>query len=193
MKHFSLSAVLFAVAILCGGCSDTKKHDSETAAKAPAEADALVATTTYRLNTLQGDVLTVTKEGPFFTMQNIPEHVVVYDIFATWCPPCRAEAPHLSKLQKAFAGKIKIVGVSIEENKDDDFYRRFAKDIGIDYTLVNAFDNIPLARAIAGSLGLGRDFPIPLMVIYKDGKYVKHYTGLVPEEMLESDLKQLVK
>lgn len=183
LKTLTITTLIALIAF--SGCSDSKQKQVDESA------NALIAKTEYHLVSLDGKPLTVTKEGPNFTISGVTEPVVVYDIFATWCPPCRAEAPHLSSLQKKFAGKVKFIGISIEEGKDNAYYKRFAEDIGIDYTLVNSPDNLKTARAFAGALGLGQDFPIPLMVVYKNGAYVKYYSGLVPEEMLESDLKQL--
>lgn len=41
--------------------------------------------------------------------------VTVVEFWATWCPPCKASIPHLSKLQKAHGDKVRIVGLSNEE------------------------------------------------------------------------------
>lgn len=171
--------------LMLSGCSDSK--DSQN------DADALIAKTVYTLNDLNGSRYEVTKAGSDFSIKGVPEPVVVYDIFATWCPPCRAEVPHLSSLQKKFAGKVRIIGVSIESGMDNAFYERFAKDNGAEYTLVNSEDNQQLSRAIAGTIGIGQDFPIPLMAVYKNGRFIKYYSGLVPEEMLESDLALLTE
>ena len=184
LKHLTVTAL---TALLMLGCSDSKQRSDA------GDADALIAKTVYTLDGIDGSKFELTKAGTDFSITGTPEPVVVYDIFATWCPPCRAEAPHLSSLQEKFAGKVKFIGVSIEEGKDNAFFQRFAEDIGVKYTLVNSPDNQKLSRAMAGAIGVGQDFPIPLMVIYKNGRFVKHYSGLVPEEMLESDLKQLTE
>jgi len=177
-----------AAAVFLGGCGDGGGEKS-----APQEAEALIAKTVYTLDGIDGSRFEITKAGTDFKLTGTPEPVIVYDIFATWCPPCRAEAPHLSSLQKKLAGKVKFIGISIEEGYDNAFYERFAKDIGVEYTLVNSPDNQRLSRAMAGAIGVGQDFPIPLMVVYKNGRFVKYYSGLVPEEMLESDLQQLAE
>ncbi len=188
MIHRLTFAALTAL-LLFTGCSDSGQNRQQ-----PDEAaNALIAKTVYTLDGIDGSRFEITKEGGDFLIKGTPEPVVVYDIFATWCPPCRAEAPHLSSLQKKFAGKIKIIGVSIEEGMDNAYYQRFAKDHDITYTLVNSPDNSRFARAVASAIGVGRDFPIPLMVVYKNGRYVRHYSGLMPEEMLESDFRQLVQ
>lgn len=184
LKQLSLTAAF--VLLLLSGCSDSPDGSGS-------DGDALVAKTVYALKDINGTRYDVSKSGANFMISGVTEPVVVYDIFATWCPPCRAEAPHLSSLQKKLAGKVKFIGLSIEEGKDNAFYHRFAKDIGVSYTLMNAPDNQKLSRALAAASGVGQNFPIPLMVVYKNGVFVKYYTGLVPEEMLESDLEMIAE
>jgi thiol-disulfide isomerase/thioredoxin len=42
--------------------------------------------------------------------------VVVMNIWATWCAPCKVEMPTLAKLQAAYAGKgVEVMPVSIDE------------------------------------------------------------------------------
>lgn len=177
--------------LLLSGCSDSTQ-EAEANATAETKSDAaraLIATTDYHINSTKGEQLTVQKSGKRFTLQNHDETLVLFDLFATWCPPCRASAPHLTELQKHFAGKIKILGVSIEENKPREYYSVFAEEYGADYTLVHEPDARKLARALAASIGVGRDFPIPLLIVFKNGEYYKDYAGIIPIEMLESDIK----
>jgi len=50
-----------------------------------------------------------------------PGHVYVVEFWATWCGPCIANMPHLTELQKKYAGKATIIGVnSIEAHKKDE-------------------------------------------------------------------------
>jgi len=187
LKQITFAAL--AALIMLGGCSDSKQSSQ----KGGGEAEALIAKTVYTLQGIDGTKFDVTKTGGDFALTGAKEPIVIYDIFATWCPPCRAEAPHLSNLQQKFEGRVKIIGISIETGMDNAFYQRFAEDNGVAYTLVNSPDNQKLSRAMAGAIGAGQDFPIPLMIIYKNGRFVKYYSGLVPEEMLESDLNQLAE
>lgn len=54
-------------------------------------------------------------------MHRLSEHlgkVVVIDVWATWCAPCRAELPHLLKLEKEMKGRnVVFIGYSIDEDK----------------------------------------------------------------------------
>lgn len=43
--------------------------------------------------------------------------VWVVDFWATWCGPCKAAIPHLTKLAKDHAGKVEVVGISISERQ----------------------------------------------------------------------------
>ena len=43
--------------------------------------------------------------------------VVVVEFWATWCGPCKVSIPHLTELQKKYAGRgVTIVGVTDEES-----------------------------------------------------------------------------
>ncbi len=52
--------------------------------------------------------------------------VVVLNLWATWCPPCRQEMPTLAQLQAAYAGKpLAVVAVSLDTAPDSDRAKTF--------------------------------------------------------------------
>ena len=53
--------------------------------------------------------------GKAMSIADFKGKVVVMNIWATWCAPCKTEMPTLAKLQAAYAGKpVEVVAVSID-------------------------------------------------------------------------------
>ncbi|MFY9142523.1 TlpA family protein disulfide reductase, partial [Sulfuricurvum sp.] len=178
ISHFLIS--LFAVALLFQGC-DNKESPEE----------AMVSTANFTLMDTQGKSYNVEKRGANFTLDAGKDKVVLFDVFATWCPPCQAEVMHLGNLQKKYGDDLIVMGITIEEDKSNaelDAFREKYK--GGNYLITNKSDNQNLARAIASTIGVGQQFPIPLMILYKNGEYVTHYAGATHEEIMDHDIAQ---
>ncbi len=72
--------------------------------------------------------------GARATVQAEPHHVLVLNVFATWCPDCIKEAPALSKLREAYAGKpVDIVGIDQDENPAA--VLQFARTYGLNFPM----------------------------------------------------------
>lgn len=56
--------------------------------------------------------------GKKTSLADLKGKVVLIDMWATWCGPCRAEEPHWEKLNEEFNGKpVAFVGVSVDQDK----------------------------------------------------------------------------
>lgn len=42
----------------------------------------------------------------------------IVDFYATWCPPCKATAPHLEKIAEKYAGKIDVYKVNVDNEEE---------------------------------------------------------------------------
>lgn len=57
--------------------------------------------------------------GKNVSLSDFKGKVVLVDVWATWCGPCRGEIPHLKKLEQDMYGKdVVFLGVSVDEAKD---------------------------------------------------------------------------
>ena len=154
------------------------------------EANALLSKEEYVLIGLDKKEYIVKKEVAGFTVENAKDKVIILDIFATWCPPCKVEASHLSSLQKKYKDSLLIIGITVEDDLQNDKLEKFRKEHNANYVLVNSKQNRDIINAVAEDLKIGRSFGIPLMAMYKNGKLVNYYQGATEEEFLESDIKK---
>ena len=181
MTNKSILTTLLALTLAFGGCSKEDKTE---------EANSMISANEYILTALNNTQYVVKKESNGFILENAKGKVVIFDIFATWCPPCRASASHLSSLQKKYKDDLIIIGITIEDNIPNSKLQDFREQYTANYTLVNSDQNRRLADAIVKELGLGERYPIPTMAMYIDGKLINHYVGAVQEEFIESDIKK---
>ncbi len=171
-------ALITAITLLFSACSDS---NDDTASQLEVKE--------YLLEDSKLTPYHVKKQGNKVTIDEHKGKVILIDIFATWCPACKVIAPHLSNLQKKYPDKLLVMGLSIEPNKEHSFFDAFAKAHNAIYPISNAADNMVLAQRIATDLRQPRSFPIPLIVMYDtEGNYFRHYTGAVPEEIIDRDI-----
>lgn len=130
----------------------------------------------------------IQKQESGFKFKNLENRVILLDFFATWCPPCRAEIPHLVNIKANFKDEFEIISVLTEDEKSNGELKDFRERNGINYIILNSENNKKLAKWVGGVRSL------PFMVMYdKNGEYFTHYIGAVPEEMIVSDLERALK
>ncbi|MEO7647118.1 MAG: TlpA disulfide reductase family protein [Gemmatimonadaceae bacterium] len=60
--------------------------------------------------------------------------VVLLNVWATWCHPCRDEIPELQALHERYAARgLELVGVSVDTEGADDVIREFMRDFNMTY------------------------------------------------------------
>jgi len=71
---------------------------------------------------------------------------VVLNFWASWCPPCKAEAPVLERLWRQYRGKG-VVFVGIDSNDASSDARRFLSAHGITYPVVSDKNGLVAANS----------------------------------------------
>lgn len=102
--------------------------------------------------------------------------VLLVNLWATWCGPCRLETPELVKLHKEFhAQGLEVVGLSTE-NADDsaDNVREFVHNYNVDYRVGWSGPEVAIA------LMQGRDAIPQSFIISRDGHVLKRFIGFSP-------------
>ncbi|HSC54735.1 MAG TPA: TlpA disulfide reductase family protein [Phnomibacter sp.] len=64
--------------------------------------------------------------GKTVSMKDLKGKVVLVDVWATWCGPCKAEIPHLKKLEEELHGvDVAFVSISTDKEADKEKWKAF--------------------------------------------------------------------
>jgi len=115
---------------------------------------------------------------------NKTKHVVVISFFATWCEPCKAEIPHLNKLQEEFKDQpIKFFLIDVGEEKEEISAYLETANVEIPVLLdrykktAERFDALTLPR---------------LYVLDKNGKIQRKQKGFTNPQDFEIEMRELI-
>jgi len=125
-------------------------------------------------NTLP-DFTIPTIDGRTIKLSDYRGKVLVVDFWATWCPPCRDETPHLVRIARENGPRgVEVVGLHIDDKgkSSQDQIKEFAKTYRIPYTVGLASDDMFIAY-----LGREEDTIPQTLVFGRDGKLVAHFIG----------------
>lgn len=137
------------------------------------------------LNTNSGKNIKAIRTNDGYRFDGYEGKAVLLGFFATWCPPCKAEVPHLVALGDKHKDKFAVVAVLIEKDKPKAEVDNFITEHKINYEIALSPSNEQMAKAVGGVRG------VPNMFLYgPDGRLIAHYPGAVPPEMIEDDLKK---
>ena len=108
---------------------------------------------------------------------------VVLNVWASWCIPCRSEAPLLEKAHAQFGEEVRFIGVNVADTQTG--AREFIAEFGL--TFENLFDAPRSVPAALGGSG------VPLTFFYSPGGQLVHYQpGVIDERMLALQIDELL-
>jgi len=114
-----------------------------------------------------------TIDGKTKKLSDYSGKVLIVDLWATWCGPCRQEIPHLIELAKDYKSKgVEVVGLT---NEDPEQFGEMVKDFSKQFKI-----NYPVGFAdpqMTVGLMNGRNGIPQTIIIGRDGKVKKHFVG----------------
>lgn len=121
--------------------------------------------------------------GKVIQLSDYTGKVVLVNIWAPWCGPCRVETPGFVSLYEKYRPKgFEIISVAVNTNEHD--VRSFVSKYGVRWS-------VGIDDGIAARFGTTA---IPDNYLFgPDGKIVKHWVGLTREKELELALEQALK
>lgn len=112
---------LLLVGLLQGGVETTIQDALDAGERPPAPSLALPVLA-------GGDSLT---EGEIIDVPDLAGRPVVINFWASWCPPCRSEAPLLEDISRRYADEVLFLGVDSRDLSDN--ARAFIAEFGLTY------------------------------------------------------------
>jgi cytochrome c biogenesis protein CcmG/thiol:disulfide interchange protein DsbE len=175
VRLISTVVVLSLVAIFAGSScnsNDVTPINANNATNPPAAPNP-PATVLASLPPSVLDAELKTASGPTIRLSDYAGKVLLVNLWATWCGPCRSETPELVKLHKEFQSRgVELIGLSTE---NPDFsaasVRAFVKNYNVDYQIGWATPQVAL------TLMQGRDSIPQSFIITREGRIMKRFVG----------------
>jgi cytochrome c biogenesis protein CcmG/thiol:disulfide interchange protein DsbE len=125
-------------------------------------------------------------DGRRAVLEDFRGQAVVLDFYATYCPPCLEEIPHLVKLQQRYGPQgLKVVGLNVGGEEDQAKVPEFVGRLGIQYQLGNP-DRLFVDAFFAGNSAIPQT-----LVFDRQGQLVKHLTGY--NQQIAAELEQAIQ
>ncbi len=123
-------------------------------------------------------------DGRTLTLEAHKGQAVMVDFWASWCPPCREEAPVLAQVYKEYEDKgVKFIGIDIWDSQNEAI--KFVDRYGVTYP--NGLDQKGSIAIDYGVSGIPEKY-----FISREGILVKKFIGPVNREKLIQTLDQLL-
>jgi thiol-disulfide isomerase/thioredoxin len=170
-------AVLVAVAAIMPACTGGPASEADVS-----PIPALVATPAPSLPDSVNELPEMDVAGYDALLAQLRGTPVVVNFWATWCPPCQAEAPRLVAAANEFGTRVQFLGVDILDDRAS--AAAFLADHGIPYP--NVFDPPAAIRDSVGSFGQ------PVTVFYAaDGSVSATVDGEISARDLSAHLDDI--
>ena len=118
--------------------------------------------------------------GKKHSLGNLKGKVVLIDFWASWCPPCRRELPHIQRIHEELGPKGVVV-LSVNAEEDDAKLKEFLKEQKVTFPVLR--DTERKASAAFSVTAIPR-----VLIIGKDGTVAADFTGMKSEEELKEAL-----
>lgn len=131
-----------------------------------------------------GEPLPTISPDDFTALLNDSEVPVVVNVWASWCGPCRSEAPLLRSAYEEFGSRIRFIGVDVNDTQQG--AQRFIAQYGLDFE--HYFDPRSALSTALRSTG------VPHTYFFAPGgelRYAHH--GIIDEQTIAVHIDDLLR
>lgn len=183
---YNYRLLLFVSAFLFFGCDSENKSKKEGPTQPLEQLDSSSATLypAQREAKARGFEVTLINDKTF-KLSDYEGQVVLLNIWATWCAPCREETPDLQKLYEKYKDEgFMILGVSIDE-QGESVVRPFIEKYEVSYPIV--IDDGTIMDKYGPTMGIPTTY-----IINKKGNLEYFAVGALTNKELEPRIKNLL-
>lgn len=120
-------------------------------------------------------------DGSIQKLKDLRGKAVILDFWATYCPPCIEEIPHLKSLKAKYGDDLQVIGLHVGGDEDKPKVPEFVERLRIDYPL--AYPESALTSYV-----FGQDTAIPQTAVFdREGRLVRKLTGFSDQIRAELD------
>ena len=121
--------------------------------------------------------------GQSATLAELRGRPVVINFWASWCPPCKVEAPVFERGYQRYKDRVNFVGINIWDNEAE--AQKFLQSFALSYPNgPNPKGDIPIEYGLTG---------IPeTYFVNKDGVLTHRWIGPITDEQLTDILEQIL-
>jgi thiol-disulfide isomerase/thioredoxin len=122
-----------------------------------------------------------TLDGRTIKLSDYAGKVIVVNLWATWCGPCRVEIPHLIELANEYKDRVEFIGLTNEDPlADAEKVATFAREHNINYTV--GWTTQEFALGLMQASGQIRNSIPQSFVITREGRVYKRFIGFSPSQ-----------
>lgn len=138
------------------------------------------------VNTKARDFKLPDESGRKVSLNDYTGKVILMDVWATWCGPCRASMPHVQQLHEKYGDRgLVVIGVNIEGHSPN--VMRYIQKGRFTFTML--FDKTKTVNRLYQIRGIPRTFLIDKDMIIRYAGHPMGLKGDLIEDLLEGDLR----
>jgi thiol-disulfide isomerase/thioredoxin len=165
-----------------------EQTDPQTQATQEQEEPAQVYELETTITTVDGEAIHIKSTEDRFIVEGYEGKIILFEVFAWWCPDCKAAVPALNNIQAKHSENVVVIALENDGISNDEL-RDYVNTNNLEYRAVakgSSGSLVPYAKSKGGWSG---EIPF-VLVIDSNGEVYRSLSG--PSEVTESTIESII-